>query len=116
MFASLLDEIQRILTPLALAAFTGFIAWLFVALRQWFGIEESVANEEAIRRAAETEAGKLVASGATDASSVALAAAKIVADLSHEVDAEGYNKLDIGDMILGAIPGLAQTVIGAIKK
>lgn len=99
----LLDEAQRILVPLALAAFTGFIAYLFSVVRTWLGIVESDSNEGEIRRAAETEAGILVKQDQiNNPEMVAAAATKIVADLHHVVTMENYDTNDIKDMILGA--------------
>jgi hypothetical protein len=103
MLNSLLDEAQRILMPIAMAAFTGFILYLFNVVREWLGLEKSEANEEAIRRAAETEAGVLIKLDALDdPAKLAAAAAKIIADLPKQVTEEKYNPTDIKDMILGA--------------
>lgn len=119
MLNSLLDEAQRILMPIALAAFTGFIIYAFDVLRTWLGIEKSEANEEAIRRAAETEAGVLIQLNALDDPiKLTEAATKIIHDLSKQVKAEEYDKNDIKDMILGAA-GLVfppAKIIGSLLK
>lgn len=106
----LLDELQRVLTPIALAAFTGFVAWAFVALKNFLGIVESDSNEGEIRRAAETAAGVLIKQDAImNPDAIAEAASRVIADLPTAVKAEGYEIGDIKDMIIGAaglvIPG-----------
>ncbi|HEX5211625.1 MAG TPA: hypothetical protein VFW22_07820 [Pseudolabrys sp.] len=108
----MLSELQTVAVTVAAAAATAFIAWLFNALRAYLGIKESDANEEAIRRAALTEAGKLVTEGRID-DPVALldAARKVIADLQPQVQAESYNPTDVKDMIIGA----AATVFPALK-
>lgn len=101
--SGIFDELQKILTPLLLAAVTALIALLFKVAREWLGIVESDSNEGEIRRAAETEAGKLVAQGKIDDPQAIIAsAAKVTADLLPAVKAEGYDSGDIRDMIIGA--------------
>ena len=100
---SLLSELQSILAPLALAVATALCAYAMKWLRDFLGIKESDSNEEAIRRAALTEAGKLVTQGRIDDPHALLdAAAKVIADLKPQVKAEGYDTPDIKDMIIGA--------------
>lgn len=116
MFLNLLDEIQRVLTPLALAAFTAFIAYAWSVLYSWLGIAASDSNEMEIRRAAATEAGKLVASGLTDAMSIESAVSKILADLPAPIKAEGYTRNDVADMIVGDIPVIGTVLSALVKK
>jgi hypothetical protein len=103
MMDNLLTEIQNILMPIFLAVATAFVGYLFNVVREWLGLEKSEANEEAIRRAAETEAGVLIKFDAIDDPvKLAAAAAKIIADLPEQVRDEEYDMGDIKDMILGA--------------
>lgn len=100
---SILSELQTIAVTCAGAAVTALCAYLFNWLRAYLGIKESDSNEEAIRRAALTEAGKLVVSGNIgDPGWIAESAAKVISDLRPAVKAEGYDTADIKDMILGA--------------
>lgn len=108
----MLEQLQTMLTSLALAAATAFIAWLFNELRKWFGIQESDANELAVRRAAQTEGAKLAATvidNAVSAAQIAQSTQKIIADLPQQVKAEGYTPIDIADMVTGFLPpGISQ--------
>jgi hypothetical protein len=100
---SLLTELQTVFVTVASAAVTALCAYAITWLRDFLGIKESDANEEAIRRAAETEAGKLLQTNTlNDPDKLAEAVAKVIVDLSSQVKAEGYNSLDIKDMIIGA--------------
>jgi hypothetical protein len=100
---SLLAELQSILTTVAAAAITALCAYAIKWLRDKLGIEESDSNEGEIRRAAMTEAGKLVTQGKIDDPGALInAAAKVAADLLPAVQAEGYDTSDIKDMIIGA--------------
>jgi hypothetical protein len=100
---TILDDLQRIVLTAAGAAATALCLYVFAWLRAYLGIKESDSNEEAIRRAAETEAGKLVTQGRIDDPQALLgAAAKVIADLQPQVKAEGYDTGDIKDMIIGA--------------
>jgi hypothetical protein len=100
---SLLAELQTILTTLLAAAGTALCAYAIKWLRDFLGIKESDSNEEAIRRAALTEAGKLVTQGKLDdPAALVAAAAKVIADLQPQVKAEGYDTVDVKDMIIGA--------------
>jgi hypothetical protein len=100
---SVLAELQTGLTALAAAAITALCAYVFTWLRAKLGIEKSESNEEAIRRAALTEAGKLMQIGAIDDPQRLLeSAGKVIADLQPQVKAEGYDTADIKDMIIGA--------------
>jgi hypothetical protein len=100
---SILLELQTLLTTLAAAAATALCLYAMNWLRTFLGIKASDSNEEAIRRAALTEAGKLVTQGKIDDPNALLsAAAKVVADLQPQVKAEGYDASDIKDMIIGA--------------
>jgi hypothetical protein len=100
---SLLAELQTILVTVASAAVTALCAYAIKWLRDYLGIKESDANEAAIRRAAETEAGKLIQTGAiADPEKLAEAVRKVVVDLKPQVKAEGYDNVDIADMIIGA--------------
>jgi hypothetical protein len=100
---SLLSELQTVLITVASAAVTALCAYAIKWLRDFLGIKESDSNEEAIRRAALTEAGKLVAQGKIDDPQALLnSAAKITADLLPAVKAEGYDASDLKDMIIGA--------------
>jgi hypothetical protein len=72
-------------------------------IKQYTGVQISQANQDSIRAAAVTEAGKLLTMGVpVTPASAAGAAAKVVNDLPAEVKAEGYNHDDIKDMVLGA--------------
>ena len=96
-------EIQTLVTTCAAAAVTALCVYAMNWLREKIGLEKSDSNEEAIRRAALTEAGKLVQTGAlADPDKLAEAVAKVVADLRPQVKAEGYDTVDIADMIIGA--------------
>jgi hypothetical protein len=96
-------EIQTLVTTCAAAAVTALCVYAMNWLRTYLGIKESDSNEEAIRRAALTEAGKLVQTGAiADPDKLAEAVRKVVADLKPQVKAEGYDTGDIKDMIIGA--------------
>ena len=100
---SILNEVQTLITTLAAAAVTALSVYAINWLRTVLGIEKSDSNEEAIRRAALTEAGKLVQIGAIDDPQRLLeSATKIIADLHPQVKAEGYNTGDVKDMIIGA--------------
>ena len=99
----ILDDLQRIVLTAAGAAVTLLCGYAFTWLRTYLGIKESDDNEGAIRRAAQTEAGKLVVQGKIDDPQALLgAAAKVAADLKPQVKAEGYDTGDIKDMIIGA--------------
>jgi hypothetical protein len=109
---SILNELQTIVMTAAGAAVTALCLYAFTWLRSYLGIVESDSNEGEIRRAALTEAGKLVMSGSvTDPTALSVAAEKVISDLLPEVKAEGYNTADIKDMITGA----AAMVKGIIK-
>ena len=100
---NLLSELQTVLTTLATAAATALCAYAITWLRSFLGIKESDSNEEAIRRAATTEAGKLIQLGEiNDPGALIGAAAKVISDLNPQVKAEGYDTDDIKDMIIGA--------------
>lgn len=100
---SIFTELQTIITTLAAAAVTALCGYVIAWLRAKLGIEESDSNEAEIRRAALTEAGKLVTQGKIDDPNALMsAAAKVVADLQPAVKAEGYDTGDIKDMIIGA--------------
>ena len=100
---NVLVELQTAITTLAAAAVTALCVYVFAWLRAFLGIKESDSNEGEIRRAAITEAGKLVVQGKIDDPNALLsAAAKITADLLPAVKAEGYEAGDIKDMIIGA--------------
>ena len=100
---NLLSQLQALAITCMGAAVTALCAYVFGWLRTKLGIEESDSNEGEIRRAALTEAGKLVVNGTvTDPSALADAANKVLRDLQPAVKAEGYEVADIKDMILGA--------------
>lgn len=100
---SVLGELQALAVTCAGAAMTAFIAWVFTRLREYFNIAESDSNEGEIRRAALTEAGKLIQTGGiADSNKVIESVAKVIADLHGPVSKEGYDSTDIKDMILGA--------------
>ena len=97
---------------LADAAITAGIGAGVVILKQYTGVQISDANEAAIRRAATTEAGKLLSTGAVvTTTNVAASASKVLADLPKEIKSEGYTHTDVADMIVGAatiaVPPLA---------
>jgi hypothetical protein len=100
---TIFNEIQTLVTTCAAAAVTALCVYAMNWLRSYLGIKESDANEEAIRRAALTEAGKLVQTGnITNPEALAESASKIIADLHTQVRDEDYNTTDIKDMIIGA--------------
>lgn len=100
---SLLDEIMKIVATCAAAAVTALCVYATTWLKTYLNIKESDSNEGEIRRAAATEAGKLVTQGViNDPQKVMDAASKIIADLMPAVKAEEYNTSDIKDMVLGA--------------
>jgi hypothetical protein len=96
-------EIQTLVTTCAAAAVTALCVYAMNWLREKIGIERSDSNEEAIRRAALTEAGKLVQTGAlADPEKLLEAATKVIVDLHSQVKEEGYDAVDVKDMIIGA--------------
>lgn len=100
---AIFNEIQTLVTTCAAAAVTALCVYAMNWLRSYLGIKESDANEEAIRRAATTEAGLLLQTGGiADPNRLAESAAKVIADLRPQVKAEGYDNVDIKDMIIGA--------------
>lgn len=103
MISDVLNQLQAVAITAAGAALTALIVYAFSWLRSVLGIIESDSNEGEIRRAALTEAGRLVQLGAVnDPKALEGAAEKIIADLLPAVKEEGYNSTDIKDMILGA--------------
>lgn len=103
MIESALGDVERLAITLAGAAVTALCAYLFKVLRAWLGVVESDSNEGEIRRAALTEAGKLIVSGKiADPNALLDSASKVIGDLTPAVKAEGYDVSDIKDMILGA--------------
>lgn len=103
MLETALGDVERLAITLAGAAVTALCAYLFKILRSLLGVVESDSNEGEIRRAALTEAGRLVVQGKIDdAGALINAAAKVAADLPAAVKAEGYDGSDIKDMIIGA--------------
>jgi hypothetical protein len=100
---SILGELQALAITCAGAAVTAFIAWVFTRLREYFDIAQSDSNEGEIRRAALTEAGKLIQTGGiADQDRVIQSVSKVIADLHGPITEEGYDSADIKDMILGA--------------
>jgi hypothetical protein len=100
---TIFNEIQTLVTTCAAAAVTALCVYAMNWLRAYLGIKESDSNEEAIRRAALTEAGLLIQTGnIANPEKLAESATKIIADLHNQVRDEGYNSLDIKDMIIGA--------------
>jgi hypothetical protein len=126
---SILGQLQSALTPIALAAFTAFLGWLFTILRSYFHVATADSAEAAVRTAAVTEAGKLAATipaatvaaiATAPSTSVAslfspadikTAASKIITDLPQEIKLTGYTPTDIFDMILGNLP----SILGAVN-
>lgn len=103
MLETALSDVERLAITLAGAAVTALCAYLFKVLRSLLGVVESDSNEGEIRRAALTEAGKLVVQGKIDDANALLnAAAKVALDLSPAMKAEGYDGSDVKDMIIGA--------------
>jgi hypothetical protein len=100
---TILNEVQTLVTTCAAAAVTALCVYAMNWLREKLGVEKSDSNEGEIRRAALTEAGKLVAQGKIDDPGALInAATKVIVDLSPAVKAEGYDASDIKDMIIGA--------------
>jgi hypothetical protein len=96
------------------AAITAGIGIGVVLLKQYTGVQISDANEAAIRRAATTEAGKLITTGKLDTpQAIAASASKVLTDLPAEVKSEGYTHADVTDMIVGAA-SIAFPPLGAI--
>ena len=103
MMENALGDIERLVITVAGAAITALVVYVFKVLRSWLGVVESDSNEGEIRRAALTEAGKLVLQGKIDDPQRILeSAGKIIADLHPAVEAEDYDAGDIKDMIIGA--------------
>jgi hypothetical protein len=99
----MLRQLQEICLSAAGLAITALVVYMFTWLRTFLGIKESDSNENVIRRAAVTEAGKLITTGKiNDSQAVLESVSKVVADVLPAVKAEGYNSIDIKDMILGA--------------
>jgi hypothetical protein len=95
--------LSPVLQDLASAAITVGIGAGVVLLKQYTGIQISAANEDSIRSAATTEAGKLIVTGLSNSpAQIATSAAKVIADLPKAVASEGYTHSDITDMITGA--------------
>jgi hypothetical protein len=106
------STISPFFNTLADVAITAGIGIGSILLKQYTGVQISDANEAAIRRAATTEAGKLLSTGtAITPATVATGASKVIADLPAEVKSEGYTHTDVADMIVGAasiaVPPLA---------
>jgi hypothetical protein len=100
---SILNELQSLAITCLGAAGTALCAYVFNWLRTKLAIQESDSNEGEIRRAALTEAGKLVLQGKIDNPEAVLeSATKVISDLLPAVKAEDYNTTDIKDMIIGA--------------
>jgi hypothetical protein len=100
---SILVQLQEAITIAAGAAVTALCVYVFGWLRAYLGIKESTSNEETIRRAAKTEAGKLVVQGKIDdPNALITSATKVIHDLGPQVKAEGYDASDVKDMIIGA--------------
>ena len=100
---SLFSQIETLVVTCAGIAVTALCGFLMNWLRDYFGIKKSDANEEAIRRAALTEAGKLIQMGNIgNVDAVSESVAKVIADLHPQVQSEDYNARDIKDMIIGA--------------
>lgn len=100
---SILSELQSLAITCMGAAVTALCAYVFTWLRTYLGIKESDSNEGEIRRAAVTEAGKLLQEGKiSNPEAVLESATKIISDLLPAVKDEGYNTTDIKDMIIGA--------------
>ena len=100
---SLLTQLQELAVIAAGTAVTFLCGYVFTWLRAYLGVKESDSNEAEIRRAATTEAGKLVMQGAiNDPKALLEAAAKVATDLRWPVQEEGYDTNDIKDMIIGA--------------
>jgi hypothetical protein len=99
----ILSQLQTICVSAAGAAITALIVYAFTWLREYLGIIESDSNEKEIRNAALTEAGKLITTGKLDDPQELLnSVSKIIADLHTPIKEEGYDSVDIKDMILGA--------------
>jgi hypothetical protein len=95
--------LQPFLTAIATAAVPAGITFACALLNKNTSVNISDANELAIRRAATTEAGKLVTTdtiGNTQA--VANSANKVISDLPQQIAAEAYTHSDVVDMIVGA--------------
>lgn len=95
--------LQPLLTGLATGAVPVGVSIGCFLINKYTVVKISNENELSIRRAAVTEAGKLLGNGAISSpDAVTYSAAKVMADLPHEVTSEGYTHNDIVDMILGA--------------
>jgi hypothetical protein len=94
---------QPLFVSLASVAITAGVGIGSTLLYRYTGVKISAANEDAIRNAATTEAGKLLTLGSPiTPQAAATAAVKVLTDLPNQVKAENYNHNDITDMILGA--------------
>jgi hypothetical protein len=99
-----LSFLQTILTGLATAAIPAGITFGCVLLNKYTGVKISDANELAIRRAATTEAGKLVTTDTVgNPAAVSTSATKVLTDLPQEIAAEAYTHSDVVDMIMSAV-------------
>lgn len=106
---ALLTELQHVLTIAATLAVTALCGFIMAWLRKVLGVIESDSNEGEVRRAALTEAGKLLQSNLlNDPQALGVAADKIIGDLLPAVKAEGYSRVDIKDMIVGAAAALTK--------
>jgi hypothetical protein len=95
--------LQPLFQSLAAVAVTAGVGIGTTLLYRYTGIQVSAANEDAIRKAALTEAGKLITLGTPVTQQTATnAALKVMSDLPKEVKAEGYTHADVADMITGA--------------
>lgn len=111
--------LQPIALSVASFAITAGVAVGSAMITKYTGITVSAANEQAIRNAANTEAGKMIALGnPVTPLNVGPAAAKVINDLPKEVKAEGYTHSDVADMIIGAaaIPFPAIGIAAPILK
>ena len=124
-----LTQLQQSLTALACAAVTAGVGYGVTWLRSKLKITAADSAEAAVRTAAKTEAGKLVAiipaassAGATASPTTSVkslfttqeiqaAASKVITDLPAEIKLTGYTPKDIEDMILGALP----LILGAVN-
>ena len=111
--------LQQLLLTIAGAVVTVAVPAAVLVVHNYTGIQISAANEDSIRSAAMTEAGKLITQGIPVTQAAAdVAARKVMNDLPSQVKAEGYLHPDISDMVAGSAAVIAATPVAveAIAK
>ena len=103
---------QPLFISLAGAAITFGVPAGVLIFRQYTGIQISAANEESIRAAAMTEAGKLLTLGTpVTALNASEGAAKVLKDLAPQNATENYTHADVTDMIVAAASTAPEAIV-----